>query len=157
MADPDDVARALGAIPSGLFVVSAGVGASATGFLASFVQQIGFEPPAVTVGVRPDRPVVELILRSKAFCVAILGEGSKALLRHFARGFPPGEDAFAGVETKLTAAGVPFPASAIAHLECELIGDASFADHVLVCGRVVGGARRDGQPAVHVRRNGLSY
>ena len=36
--------RELGRLPSGLYVLTAGRGAAATGMLASWVQQVGFEP-----------------------------------------------------------------------------------------------------------------
>jgi flavin reductase (DIM6/NTAB) family NADH-FMN oxidoreductase RutF len=52
-------ARALGTIPSGLFIVTAGTGAEATGALLSFVQQVGFEPPCVTIAVKPGQPAFE--------------------------------------------------------------------------------------------------
>ena len=48
-------AQALGRIPSGLFILSAGTGDQATATLVSFVQQVGFEPPVVVVALRKGR------------------------------------------------------------------------------------------------------
>ena len=49
MPDPADppLARALGRIPSGLYIVSTVRDGRPVGFLGSFVMQMGFEPPTV--------------------------------------------------------------------------------------------------------------
>lgn len=153
-----DVARALGRIPSGLFIVTAGTGSQATGFLASFVQQVGFEPPVLTVSVKGDRHVAALIREHKAFCVSVLHDDSKGLLGHFARGFEPGAPAFEGVAIDTSAAGVPFPTDALANLHCKLVGEGAWTDHVLFAGEVVDGrCGGDAAPMVHTRKNGLNY
>ena len=61
----EGISRALGRVPSGLFIVTAGTGESATGFLASWVQQSSFEPPMVSVGIKKERPVLGVILEEK--------------------------------------------------------------------------------------------
>ena len=158
MAEVGPFANALGAIPSGLFIVTAGLGDEATGFLGSFVQQVGFEPPVVAVAVKRGRHVEALIREGGAFCIAILGERSKDLLRHFARGFAPGEPAFEGLEMRRSESGIPYPTDVLAHLECEVVGEVVWTDHVLFGATVVGGARCDaGEPLIHVRNDGLGY
>jgi hypothetical protein len=57
----NDVSAALGRVPSGIFILTTGYEGRATGMLASWVQQAGFEPPMVTVAVRRDRFVAEWI------------------------------------------------------------------------------------------------
>ena len=42
----------LGRVPSGIFILTVGTGDRATGMLASWVMQAGFEPPMVTVAVK---------------------------------------------------------------------------------------------------------
>jgi flavin reductase (DIM6/NTAB) family NADH-FMN oxidoreductase RutF len=150
--------RALGRVPSGLFVVSAGDQQQPHAMLASWVQQAGFRPPALTVALQPERPIVECIRARKAFCVAILHEASRALFLRFARGVPAGEGPFQGIPTRCTPQGIPYPSAAHGHLECRLLGDVQWSDHVVLCGEIVGGARHDeGEPLVHIRRTGLSY
>ena len=153
------IARALARLPSGLFVLTAGTGDDATGMLASWVQQVGFEPPALMVALKKGRPIEHLVRRDGVFCVAVLDQRSKPLLGHFARGFEPGEPAFTGVETAVSSVGVPFPTAAHAHLACRVLGVADdWSDHAVICGEVVAGdGRLDAEPLVHVRRNGLSY
>ena len=122
MADRTPIARGLGRIVSGLFVLTTGEGERATGMLASFVQQAGFEPPAITVAVKKGRAIVEELRACEKFCVSVLHDGSIGLLAHFARGFEPGAPAFDGVETTVGKNGVPYLSDSHAHVACELIG-----------------------------------
>lgn len=143
---------------SGLFVLTTGEGTGATGMLASFVQQAGFEPPAVTVAVKKGRPIVDALRQHQRFCLSVLHDGSIGLLAHFARGFEPDAPAFDGVRTKVGKNGVPYLSDAHAHIACEVIGEADWTDHVVFCGRVIDGDRTDDdQPLTHVRKDGLSY
>lgn len=161
MSDLPDFARALGVIPSGLFIVSAGrLGAGgaqeATAMLGTFVQQVGFEPPVLMVGVKKGRPIGELM--RDGFCVSILHDGSRHHMKHFARGFEPGAPAFEGCAVETTSAGVPFLTDVVAHVECRFVGTADWTDHLAVAGEIVGGVRRtDEPPMFHSRKNGLSY
>lgn len=159
MADAPDFAAALGRLTSGLYIVTTGSGAAATGFLASWVQQAGFEPPAVTVAVQKERTVQEVIRSSGHFCVHVLGPNSMQFMKHFGKGFAPGEDAFAGLETTAGHGGVPVLAGAHATLQCELLGESAWSDHVIFCGAVRAGGCPDidETPVAHVRKNGLSY
>lgn len=158
-APANGIARALARLPSGLFVLTAGRGAAATGMLASWVQQVGFEPPALIVALKQGRPIERLVRQEGAFCLAVIDERSKELLKHFARGFEPGEPAFEGVDVEIAANGVPFPRAAHAHLVCRVLGSVDdWSDHAVVCAEVTAGeGNLDVAPLVHVRRNGLSY
>jgi flavin reductase (DIM6/NTAB) family NADH-FMN oxidoreductase RutF len=159
VSDRAGIANGLGRIPSGLFVLTAGRGDEATGMLVSFVQQIGFEPPAVIAAVRKGRPIEALIAREKLFCIAILGDGDRRLLAHFARGFDAGEPAFTGLTMTHTSEGIPYPSGTHGHLVCRLLGAASdWSDHTVFCGEVLNGSGLlDALPLVHVRKNGFSY
>lgn len=153
-----DWARALGAIPSGLFIATAGTGPQATGTLVSFVQQVGFEPPVVAVAVKKGRQLEALVRDGGRFCIGVLDQASSGLLGHFARGFDPGVPAFEGVATATDGGGVPYLTDALAWLSCKVVGEADWTDHVLFAGEVAAGGRRDdAAPMVHLRKNGLSY
>lgn len=158
MAEIPGLARALGRIPSGLFILTAGRGSDATGSLTSFIQQAGFEPPAVTVALKKNRGIVDLIRRDGGFCLSILKNGSKQLMTHFARGFEPGAPVFEGLKTELSELDIPYLADAHGHLVCRVMGDSAWSDHVVFCGEVIAGAcHDDADPWIHVRTNGLSY
>lgn len=152
------VGRALARIPSGLFVLTAGVGETATGMLVSWVQQVGFTPPALSVAVRKGRSIEALIVQHQAFCISVLDAGSKHLVGHFARGFEGGKPAFEDVPTAVSTLGVPYLTGTAGHLTCRLLGVGDWSDHALYCGSVVeGGAGLHKEPLVHTRKNGLSY
>lgn len=158
MAELSQLAKALGRIPSGLFIVSAGSGDQATGFLASFVQQVGLLPPVLCVAVKAERPAAQLIRDHAAFCVAVVDEASKQLMGHYARGFEPGQPAFEGINSAVSSLGVPYPSDALAVLSCKFIGEVAWGDHILFAGEAIDGLARDeSDPMIHLRKNGLSY
>jgi flavin reductase (DIM6/NTAB) family NADH-FMN oxidoreductase RutF len=156
-ADLPPWAAALGRIPSGLFVLTAAHGGQETGMLASWVQQCSFDPPMVSVAVRKGRPLLEWLTDGAAFAVNVIGEGQKNFVAHFGKGFDPGEPAFTGLDVDRSG-GAPVLTAALAHLHLRAAGRLDAGDHVIVLGRVVGGAAsHDGRPTVHVRKSGLHY
>ena len=152
------LALALGRVPSGLFVVTTPCEGRPVGFLGSFVMQVGFEPPTLCVAVRQGRAHLEMIRTSGRFAVSILDGQSARLRAPFLR--RPAEDRspFDEVETELTQGGSTVLSEALAWLDCEARGEHATGDHVVVFGEVVEGRLvREGDPHVHVRRNGLAY
>src|SRR5437588_2323092 len=98
---------ALGRVPSGLFVLTVGRGGRETGMLASWVQQCSFDPPQISLAVKPGRLAADLLTDGAAFGLNILGAGQTDLLKHFGKGFGSGEPAFTGLDVYHTAEGVP--------------------------------------------------
>src|SRR5579871_2282822 len=131
MSTPD-LAAALGRVPSGLFILTLCREDFETGMLASWVQQCSFDPPQVSIAVKPDRPVNALLTDGAAFALNVLGEGQTDLLKHFGRGFAPGEPAFEGVALERADGGTPILTAALAHLECQVVGRSPAGDHDLV-------------------------
>ncbi len=166
MSDPitppaDGIARALGRIPSGLFIVTIRRGEASTGLLASWVQQAGFDPPVVSVAVKADRYHASWIRESGRFGVNQIASGDKILLRHFGKGFAPEESAFEGIPLleAPSASTPPLLAGALTALEAEVVGEHQASDHILFLGKIVGG-RVNGElaePYVHLRQNGMKY
>ena len=115
----DSIALALGRVPSGIFILTAGTGDRATGMLASWVMQAGFEPPMVSVAVKQGRYVGDWLTAGEPFVLNVVGEGQFEFLKHFGKGFEPGEPAFTDMDVRPCGRGVPILAGAIAHLECE--------------------------------------
>jgi flavin reductase (DIM6/NTAB) family NADH-FMN oxidoreductase RutF len=154
-----DLGAALGRLPSGLFILTTARAGRDTGLLVSWVQQAGFEPPCVTVALRNDRFIADWVAQSGRFTLNQLAHGQKALIRHFARGFDPEQDAFGGIATRRSEVGGLVLAGALAFLDAEVIDGASSGDHRIVVGRVVGGAvmHPEGEPSVHLRRTGFHY
>ena len=157
MADNDFLAP-LGRVPSGIFILTIGTGERATGMLASWVVQAGFEPPMVSVAVKQGRYVCDWLTEGQPFVLNLVGEGQTDFLKHFGKGFEPGVPAFEGMETSNCRTGVPMLSTALGHLECEPAGHLDSGDHRIFLARVVrGGMTGEGQPMVHVRKSGANY
>lgn len=160
MPDPANspLARALGRIPSGLYVVTTVRNDRPSGFLGSFVMQAGFEPPMVSVAIGLDRPHLEDIRHSGRFALSILDPASRNLMSPFLRRIQPPATPFDGLELGWTAAGSVVLTDALAWVDCELRGEHASGDHVVVFGEVVEASLlREGEPSTHVRKNGLGY
>jgi flavin reductase (DIM6/NTAB) family NADH-FMN oxidoreductase RutF len=164
MADPQrpmssGLGQALGRIPSGLYILTVRHGERSTGMLASWVQQAGFEPPSLTVGLRRERYVADWVASSGRFALSQLAVGSKALIRHFGRGFEPDAPAFEGLEVRQDARGGPVLAGAMAFLDAEVTAELDAGDHRIFVARIVDGALLlpDAEPLLHVRSNGFHY
>ena len=156
--DPAPLARALGRIPTGLYVVSGLLDGRPVGFVGSFLVQTGFAPPTVCVAIAKGRPHLEALRQARVFAVSILDAESRGLMKSFFRKLAPGEGAFDAVEHRNAPSGCPVLPQALAWLDCRVTGEHATADHVVVFGEVLEGALvREGEPAVHLRRNGLDY
>ena len=128
--------------------------------LASWVQQAGFDPPAVTVAVKNERYVSDWFNETSRAAVSLVGESQKALLGRFGKGFEPGEDAFAGLETDKTSDGIPVLSDAVGWLAGNIVGSVDAGDHTIYALQLTEAARGprfDERPWVHLRKNGLGY
>jgi flavin reductase (DIM6/NTAB) family NADH-FMN oxidoreductase RutF len=163
MSVPDSlkqqIGKPLGKIPSGVFVLTARHQARSTAMLASWVQQVAFAPPSVSVAIAKDRPIAQLIKQSGRFALSVVAEHDKALMKRYARGVKEGEDPFAGMHTAQTSAGLPVLADSLAWLEARIIHTCEFGgDHELLIGEITAGALlRDGHAFAHQRGNGFHY
>lgn len=156
MKGKDQIGKALGRVPSGLFVVTTKFEDREDAVLASWVNQCSFEPPAVSIVLATVRPARLLIEASGAFIVNILGEESKALMKHFFQ--PAADDIFKGLKTKKGHHGIRILSDAVACLECEVTDSAHSGDHVMYIGGITGGKMlKGGNPYIHVRSNGFNY
>ena len=155
---PNDPYPVLGRIPSGIFILTVGNGDRATGMLASWVMQAGFDPPMVTVAVKLGRYVGEWLTEAEPFVLNLVGVEQKDLLKHFGKGFEPGEPAFSGLNVLTAANGVPELEQSVGHLECEMTDYLDSGDHRIFLARVTAGALRNvAEPMVHIRKSGAHY
>jgi flavin reductase (DIM6/NTAB) family NADH-FMN oxidoreductase RutF len=161
MPEPIDnpaLAPVLGRIPSGLFILTARVGDSEMGMLASWVQQCSFEPPRITVCIRPDRDVISMLPIGAPFTLNVLAEGQNNLVGYFAKGFELDQNPFEGLSVQRVEGEAPILADALGYLLCRVAARTPAGDHDLFVASVVGGKLiGDGRPWVHVRKNGLRY
>jgi flavin reductase (DIM6/NTAB) family NADH-FMN oxidoreductase RutF len=149
----------VGRVPSGIFILTIGTGSRATGMLASWVMQAGFEPPMISVAVKLGRYVCDWLTEGQPFVLNVVGEGQKELLKHFGKGFEPEEPVFEGLEIAHCARGVPILKTALGHLECEPTSHVDSGDHRVFLAKIVRGKITDGdaKPMVHIRNSGTRY
>ncbi|HYO07632.1 MAG TPA: flavin reductase family protein [Tepidisphaeraceae bacterium] len=153
------VGRALGRIPSGVFILTASNGSGSTAMMVSWVQQAGFEPPALSLAVARGRPIGGLVRAAQRFALSVVPEADTSLMKRYARGVKPGEDPFDGVETFQTPRGLPVMKNALAWMECRLLTTCDFGgDHELFVGQVTAGELLiHGQAFTHQRGSGFHY
>jgi flavin reductase (DIM6/NTAB) family NADH-FMN oxidoreductase RutF len=147
---------ALGRIPTGLYVVTALGSGGPVGFVASFVMQVGFEPPAVCVAVAKDRPQLEVIRASGRFAVCILDDASNGVMTAFLK--RGAASPFQKLKAGRAPGGSPVLEEALAWVECRLTGEHECADHAVLFGEGTDGqVLREGEPSIHLRKSGLVY
>lgn len=159
MSDKPADIQALGRVPTGLYIVTAENSGQRAGFLASWVCQAGFSPPAVSVAIKQDRPIMRQMGRGAHLAVNILGKEDKALMGRFARGFEIGEDPFVNSTIERTDNGTPYLPDALGFLELRVLRVLEpSTEHNLIVGEVIGGRMlKEGEPWVHVRKSGDHY
>ncbi|HEX6881970.1 MAG TPA: flavin reductase family protein [Planctomycetota bacterium] len=158
MSAPTPLAQALGRVPTGLYVVTTLKDGRPLGFVGSFLMQASFEPPAISVAIAKGREHLAAIRAHGRFAVSVLDDGSRELMSAFFRRHEPGSSPFDALAHQPTPGGLPVLAQALAWLECRVSGEHESGDHVLVLGTVEHGALlRQGDPAIHLRKNGLGY
>jgi flavin reductase (DIM6/NTAB) family NADH-FMN oxidoreductase RutF len=155
------VGPALGKIPSGLAIATAEHGGERTGFLASWFQQVSFEPAIVAVCVKGGRPIERLIEGSGYFALNLLAEGDFASLKRYGKGFEPGIDPWAETPDELMKdQRAPIFTQGYAYLLLKHSRTLETGgDHLIHLAEVVGGAllNPDAKPYVHVRKDGFGY
>jgi flavin reductase (DIM6/NTAB) family NADH-FMN oxidoreductase RutF len=131
--------EALTKLSSGVYVVTSKHENKVNGCTVIWLAQLSFTPLLITAAVAKVRYTHELISKSKAFAVNILGQNHLQIAKHF--GFQSGRkvDKFAnlGYETKIT--GAPILRDAIAYLDCKLWASYEGGDHTIFVGEVVDG------------------
>ncbi len=154
---PESVGIALGRIPSGASIATATHQGDSTAMLASWVQQVSFEPPMICLAVKKGRAIESIIDGSGKFVLNIVGEDNSAMFRKFSRSVAPGQDAFAGLEVQRREAGVVLE-DCIAHLACKVTAKQEAGDHNLYLAEVTAGqAEGQAKPYMHLRNTGFSY
>lgn len=154
----EQLGAAIGAIPSGLFIVTSQQNGKTATMLASWVQQAGFNPPSVTIIVGKGRPIESFLTVGSPVVINIAEKGNGKIIGHFAKGFAPEVDPFDGLETATAPSGQPYLTEAIAYLDATVTGSLDAGDHSVILATITAGDRlRDGEPAIHTRKNGFKY
>ena len=135
--DEEAKKTALRMIPYGIYVMTVEDGdgnvAAAT---VNWVTQTSFDPPLVVVGVKVDSGAYELVKKTKAFALNMLGKGQQGAAFGF---FKPAEKdgkTISGEAYRKGANGAPIIESATASVECSVVEIVEKGDHHIVVGQV---------------------
>mmetsp|Transcript_16445 Transcript_16445/g.26488 ORF Transcript_16445/g.26488 Transcript_16445/m.26488 type:complete len:630 (-) Transcript_16445:543-2432(-) len=154
-----DVAKALGRVSGGLYVVTASQGTARSAMVASWVAQASFEPLGFSVAVAKDRAIESLTQVGDSFVLNCLPEsGFEPIMKHFLTRFPPGADRFEGVKWAPAACGAPILKDATAFIECKVVSRMDAGDHWVVYSEVTDGkVLKDEKTATHHRKVASYY
>ena len=154
----DDVAIAMGKIPSGLFILSLIDDAGADDFmLASWVQQCSFSPLMVNIAIRSERSILSQLVPGKIFNLHIIKEGQSQMVGKFAKPVS-GADQLKDLNLQREPNLPVVLLDTCAVLQCKAAGVLNAGDHQLLLGEVVSGTMlAGGDPMVHVRKNARNY
>lgn len=155
------VATSVGHIPSGLFIVVVRDqdGKTIDGYLASWVQQVSFDPLMISLAIKPGRPAYDLIKAGMTFSLNIVGEHDKSFLKHFWKGYDPAQNPFSELPHQLGHNGGVILNQAKSAMECRLVSSAIPGDHEVVFAHVLSSysMAEEARPMVHIRKSGDNY
>lgn len=158
-SDPHkDLGAALGRVPSGIFILTLAHGGNETGLLASWVQQCSFKPPLISFVIQRGRPIADLLTTDACFTLNILEAAQTDMIAHFGKGFALTDDAFSGIDIDHALPHGPILQEAHAFLHGKVVSRMPSGDHELFIAEVTAGrVLEEGQPMVHIRKNGFHY
>jgi flavin reductase (DIM6/NTAB) family NADH-FMN oxidoreductase RutF len=156
-----DKAAAVGHVPSGLFIVAVSdpQTQSTDGYLASWIQQVSFNPMIVALAIKPGRPAYDLIKAGKPFAINIVGDHDKNYLKHFWKGYDPNNNPFNELPHHQGEFGGVILDQAKSAIECTLLSMSQPGDHEVIFAEVKSShiMNQESKPMVHIRKSGADY
>lgn len=154
-----DKAKAVGHIPSGLFIITAQHDDTIDGFLGSWVQQVSFDPLLVSLCVKEGRPSYDAIMAGNVFTINVVGKHDGSYLKHFWSGFDPEKKIFDSLPYCKSDEGGILLTQAKSSIVCRKVSSSKPGDHEVVIAEVLTSYVHDeeAKPSVHIRKSGLEY
>lgn len=158
----EDKAKAVGHIPSGLFIVTAKHSATSDkidGYLGSWIQQVSFDPLLISLCVKEGRPAYDAIMSGEPFTVNVVGKHDGSYLKHFWSGYNPEVDVFENVAHEESPEGGILLTQALSSIVCRKVSATTPGDHAVVIAEVLTSYvhNDEAKPSVHIRKSGLEY
>ena len=148
-------------IPSALYVTCAKDNKSGKidGFLASWVQQVSFEPLLISICIKSERLSFDSIKEGEVFSMNIVGEHNKQIMKPFWSGYPEGQSPFDELEHSISEEGGIVLKDAKSTLICKAREITSPGDHNLVVAEVLNTivSNPESETVVHKRRTAFDY
>ncbi len=155
-----EIAKAVGHIPSGLFIVATKSEKSADGYLASWVQQVSFEPLLVSIAINSDRAGYDKIVNGQTFTINVVGDHEMNYLKHFWSGYTEDTNPFSGeLDWKESKNGGVQLSGAKSTIDCKFVSKSKPGDHEILIAEVINSEilNEESRPKTHIRKSGLDY
>lgn len=153
-------AQAVGHIPSGLFIVcTIDENNNKDGFLASWIQQVSFNPLLLTMAIRKGRPGYEQIVSGKIFSINVVADEQASYLKYFWKGYPPGQGPFESIPHVVSKNKTIAINEAKTVIECICVSKSEPGDHELLIVEVISSTdlNPNMKPKTYTRKSGLDY
>ncbi len=150
--DPESFRRAMRAWTTGVAVLMSAHEGETYGMTVNSFTSLSLEPPLVTVVLKNDTRVFDLVTKSRLFSVTILSSSQQGLAENFA-GKLHGAERMMGVATRTLASGAPALEGGLAWLDCRVVHTyAAGANTLFVAEAVEAQARSAENPLVYHNR-----
>lgn len=161
MSDKEQKFLAVSHIPSALYVTCAKDNNSGKteGFLASWVQQVSFEPLLISICIKSERLSYDSIKEGEVFSMNVVGEHNKQLMKPFWSGYPEDKNPFDELEHTVSEEGAIILKDAKSTLICKAKEISTPGDHNLVVAEVIDTVvtNSDSETFIHKRRSAFDY
>lgn len=124
-------------ITAGVYVIGVADRESRNAFTAAWVMPVSFQPLLLALSINPNHSSYRMLKDGGGFSVNVLRRDQINLAVHF--GGPNRGDKLDAVEWHPGKTGLPLLENVVAHFECELVGEHSAGDHILILGKVLDG------------------
>jgi flavin reductase (DIM6/NTAB) family NADH-FMN oxidoreductase RutF len=143
-ADPRLFRDALGRFATGITVVTVPTLDGPMGFTANSFASVSLDPPLVLWSPSKSSTRFPYYAAAEHYTIHVLGAEQHDLSRRFSRG----GEGFDGIAPIITPEGVPVIPGTLARFDCRRHQTHDGGDHLIVVGRVLRAAFRDGAPLV---------
>jgi flavin reductase (DIM6/NTAB) family NADH-FMN oxidoreductase RutF len=126
---------AFGKMTYGIYVLTTAFEETINGMIASWVSQVSYEPPLISVAVHPNRYSHQLINQSRCFALHVVAKDRTDQLERFKGPDPLGK--FSDIEWSKGETGSPILRDCIAWFECDVISSLEPGNHTVFIGNVV--------------------
>ena len=127
---------ALRMIPYGIYVLTADDGANVAAATVNWVTQTSFNPPLIAVGVKADSGAYQVVKKTRAFALNMLGKGQQGAAFAFFKPADKQGDKISGEPFRAGANGAPILLNAHASVECKVVEIVETGDHHVVVAEV---------------------
>jgi flavin reductase (DIM6/NTAB) family NADH-FMN oxidoreductase RutF len=142
--DPRAFRNALGRFATGVCVITTATDAGPMGFTANSFAAVSLDPPLVLWSPAKASSRYAMFAAAHLFSIHVLGSDQVDLGARFVRGGA----GFDGLPHGTTPEDVPVIPGTLARFDCALHAQHDGGDHIIIIGRVLRAACRDGAPLV---------